>query len=172
MRMALFFCKQIGRGLCVSAFRGAEIVSWSTQHPSNSQRRLNSANMNILPTQIGLLSALTALSLTYNQLTVVPTEIGRCTQIRELLLANNRIRFFPSEIGRLRDLNWLSLSRNKLESLPSEMSRLKKLFNFYIYGNNLVGLDFPLDVIPRGECQAQGVYQRNIESNCFRNCPG
>ena len=57
---------------------------------------------NSTPTEMGLLTQLTCLDLTYNKLTgALPTEVGLLTQLTALRLHNNQLTGIPTEIGSL-----------------------------------------------------------------------
>ena len=66
-----------------------------------------------VPAEVGRLSALRKLSLSYNQLTSVPAEIGQLTSLTCLHLQRNLLTSVPAEIGQLTSLQWLWLHGNQ-----------------------------------------------------------
>ena len=102
-----------------------------------------------LPAEIGKLSNLTTLYLSYNQLSELPTEIGKLSNLTTLYLRSNQLSELPAEIGKLSNLTTLYLSRNQLSQLPVEITKLTKLTELDIGGNPLKS--------PPPEIAAQGV---------------
>ncbi|WP_107666955.1 leucine-rich repeat domain-containing protein, partial [Cyanothece sp. BG0011] len=58
-------------------------------------------NLNSLPPEIGQLTNLTSLNLSFNQLTDLPPEIGQLTNLTSLDLSFNQLTDLPPEIGQL-----------------------------------------------------------------------
>ena len=70
-------------------------------------RRCN--NLTQLPVEIGQLTQLTTLHLSYNKLTQLPVEIGNLSRLTTLYLQNNKLTHLPVEIGLLTLLTTLNL---------------------------------------------------------------
>ena len=98
--------------------------------------------MGSLPSSIGQLSKLTAVSLSRNSLAAsIPSSIGQLSNLTALSLSDNSLTgSLPSSIGQLSKLSLLILSRNSLTgSLPSSIGQLSKLSLLSLSGNSLTG---------------------------------
>jgi len=93
-------------------------------------------NINIIPSEIGNLTALKILNLCNNYLTVLPPEIGNLNELTELYLSRNNLNLLPPEIGSLSDLIILSIGDNNLTSLTPEIGNLSELKELYLGNNN------------------------------------
>ena len=78
-----------------------------------------------VPAEIGRLSALRVLDLSYNQLTSLPMEIWQLTSLRGLYLRGNLLMSVPAEIGQLTSLRGLYLRDNELTTLPAAIRELR-----------------------------------------------
>ena len=96
--------------------------------------------MTSLPHEIGKLTNLTTLILTWNYLTSLPPEIGKLTNLTILDLHNNRLTSLPPEIGKLTNLTTLDLNTNELTSLPPEIGKLTNLTTLILNWNHLTSL--------------------------------
>ncbi|MEM9449057.1 MAG: COR domain-containing protein [Cyanobacteria bacterium P01_E01_bin.6] len=94
-----------------------------------------------LPPEIGQLTSLQSLSLSYTQLSALPSKIGQLTNLQSLSLSYTQLSALPSEIGQLTSLQSLSLSYTQLSALPSEIGQLTSL-------QSLVLSDNPLSALP------------------------
>ena len=84
-----------------------------------------------LPPEIGKLTNLTRLDLSFNKLTMLPSELWKLTNLTDLDLSFNKLTMLAPEIGKLTKLSWLTLVDNPitdadLEHLKS-LKRLEKL---------------------------------------------
>jgi GTPase SAR1 family protein len=125
--------------------------------------KLSNKGLTELPPEIGLLSQLRSLDISWNKLTVLPPEIGRLTQLTELSLSlnqltalppefwqltlltslnigSNQLRALPPEIGLLTQLTELSIWKNQLRALPPEIGLLTQLIELKLWGNQLTSL--------------------------------
>jgi len=93
-----------------------------------------------LPPEIGKLTSLTYLDLSYNQLKKLPAEISKLVNLKSLLLHRNELEELPVQIGKLANLNLLDLSHNKLSTIPEEIGNLSKLKVFDLSYNNMLRL--------------------------------
>ena len=71
-----------------------------------------------VPDEIGLLTGLTSLDFTMNEITSIPTTIGDLANLELLYLGSNAIQTVPAEIGQLTSLRRLRLSFNDLTGVP------------------------------------------------------
>ncbi|RHY79595.1 hypothetical protein DYB30_007807 [Aphanomyces astaci] len=89
---------------------------------------------------IGLLTALTALNLSHNQLTKCPALIDNCTALTTVDLSYNSMPALESEFGNLRALEVCLLQHNVLSELPDSLGRLSSLGTLDISYNQLQSL--------------------------------
>jgi hypothetical protein len=80
-----------------------------------------------IPSTIGQLENLVMLNLAGNKLKIFPKEIGNLASLEELNLLSNRLCTLPKEIGKLKNLKKLTLMLNPIEKLPSSMTRMQNL---------------------------------------------
>lgn len=95
-----------------------------------------------IPTEIGLLTGLTDLSLDLNDLQgVIPDEIGQLTRLVYLdLSGNDLIGNIPRSLGNLNRLEILYMQTNKLTgNIPTEFGKLRNLELLHLYANDLSG---------------------------------
>jgi Leucine-rich repeat (LRR) protein len=85
---------------------------------------------------LGLLTALSSLFLTANNLTsTLPTELGRLTKLNLMYLSANALTgTIPAEIASLSNLEIAYLSKNRLlGSVPSELCQLKNVSSMLLF---------------------------------------
>ena len=95
---------------------------------------------NHLPPQIGDLTALRKLDLSYNDLEgKIPAETGNLENLKELYLTHNNLSGpIPGEMGQLHNLEELDFSNNNLSGpIPGEMGNLKSLRKLTLSFNSL-----------------------------------
>ena len=95
-----------------------------------------------IPPELGKLSALTALKLSYNQLTgPIPPELGNLSALSLLNLGHNALTgSLPPELKKLSRLNTLHLFGNALTGpIPPELGNLSALQGLSLSGNKLRG---------------------------------
>ena len=110
---------------------------------------LNGNNLTTIPKEIGNLTKLRQLDLSYNELTTLPPEIGNLTNLEEFHLNDNQLTTLPPEIGNLKNLERLYLDENELTTLPPEIGNLKNLAVLYLYDNPdlKITLNFVVDLL-------------------------
>lgn len=89
-----------------------------------------------IPSQITMLTNLTNLNVSYNNLKSIST-ICFCNSLRVLNARCNKLEELPSEIGLLTNLCDLNLVNNKLQSLPFNTNFLTNLRSVRLSGNQL-----------------------------------
>ena len=155
-------------------------ANWLTTNPINewygietndegcvTRLRLSSNNLiNEIPSNLGNLANLEALSMELNQLTGnIPIELGNLKSLKWLILHDNQLTGnIPPELGNLNILEWLILYDNQLTgdispelgrlnnldllmlhdnqltgNIPPELGNLSKLFRLYLNSNQLTG---------------------------------
>ena len=97
-----------------------------------------------LPREIGKLKNLHTIRLHHNELKGIPAEIGNLVNLQELSLGVNRLGDLPGEIGKLDNLQLLDLGNNELRDLPVEIGGLTKLTKLNVSDNKLTKL--PLEI--------------------------
>jgi len=120
-------------------FLYGEIPSEIGNLTSLTQLDLSYNQLTDIPSEIENLTNLTGLYLYGNQLTDIPSEIGNLTSLTQLDLSYNQLTDIPSEIGNLTSLTQLDLSYNQLTDIPSEIGNLTNLNYLYLSSNQLTG---------------------------------
>ncbi|CAN0189920.1 unnamed protein product, partial [Ectocarpus sp. 4 AP-2014] len=95
-----------------------------------------------IPKELGHLSELEELSLSFNQLTgAIPAQLGALNSVTLLDLSKNQLSgYIPPELGKLRELKTLRLRTNQLTgAIPMELGRLAVLEYLDLGGNELTG---------------------------------
>jgi internalin A len=98
---------------------------------------LLSRGLTVIPEEIGKLTNLISLEISYNQLTSLPVQIGKLTKLRKLYANKNKLVDLPGEIGQLRYLSILDLDSNNLTNLSTEIGNLNNLLTLHLRGNKL-----------------------------------
>lgn len=100
----------------------------------------------------------------------LPPEIGCLTNLEHLDLSFNKMRNLPDEITSLSLLISLKVANNKLIDLPSRLSSLQRLENFDLSNNRLTSLEclelelmHNLRVLNLGVC----TYDTSFNSKCI-----
>jgi Leucine-rich repeat (LRR) protein len=118
-----------------------QLSSFPSQLPCNLiYLNLEGNQITSIPPDIGCLTALQQLLLSYNQITSLPSDIGCLTALQVLMLADNRITSLPSDIGCLNALQVLMLADNQITSLPTDIGRLNALQELDINFNQITSL--------------------------------
>lgn len=91
----------------------------------------------VLPTEVGLLSEATSLSLSFNNLQSLPTQLGKLTRLVDLDLRANELTSLPEQIYQLKELSYLDLGFNKVEYLSSGLGKLTALEKLDLRKNGL-----------------------------------
>ncbi len=97
-----------------------------------------------VPVELGNLSNLEMLSLSFNSLTSVPIELGNLSNLVRLSLSGNSLTSVPVELGNLNNLEWLYLSNNSLTSVPIELGNLSNLVHLSFSHNSLTSVPVEL----------------------------
>ena len=135
----------------------------------------------LIPQEIGLLSQLRYLNVSFNPITCLPSSIVKLVNLEELWLrscsmaefpppladlvnikrlslADNHITNIPNELVSLTQLNWLSLDNNNISLIPVYMKDLRKLEVIHLQ-NNLISEFPPIMVI------MEGLIMLNLQKN-------
>ncbi|EEF39582.1 serine-threonine protein kinase, plant-type, putative [Ricinus communis] len=95
-----------------------------------------------IPSALGLLTNLTHLDLTHNSIFgPIPSTIGLLANLKKFSLADNpTYGYIPPEIGNLKNLHYLDTSRNQLiGEIPSFLSNLIQLESLRLHENQING---------------------------------
>lgn len=101
-------------------------------------------DISVLPPQIGELTWLTSLDLTYNSIEELPKEFFKLKKLKNLYLYRNEIKQLPEKINELTSLSVLDLSHNKLEELPKQIGDIHNLTSLDLSYNKLEKLPFEI----------------------------
>jgi Leucine-rich repeat (LRR) protein len=106
---------------------------------STDGKRASLGNMNLtrFPEWLEMLTTLTTLDLSGNQLSDLPASFGNHTKLTELNLSDNKISQLPQSFGNLTALKTLNLSDNRLFQLPESIGNLTDLTTLELAGNPL-----------------------------------
>ena len=88
-----------------------------------------------MPEEIGELKNLTALNLSFNDITHIPEGVWKLTKLKTFSAVGNKLTNIPKEIGNLKNLEYLNVCGNEIESFPLEMGLLKNLYSLDISCN-------------------------------------
>ncbi|MCW3105344.1 MAG: leucine rich repeat domain containing protein [Bacteroidetes bacterium] len=121
---------------------------------------LGKSKLTSLPASIGNLDALRELSVSSNwgQSISIPKEIGRLSKLEKLTLSYCHIKSLPDEICELANLQTLNLWDNSLTELPAGIGNLQKLSILYAEGNSL-------KTLPRGLYSLLSLKQLGLANN-------
>ncbi len=75
------------------------------------------------------------------KLSEIPENIGDLTNLESLNLSFNNITLIPDSLYHLKCLKYLNLSRNKLQRIPAFISKMKLLKDIVVYANPFKELD-------------------------------
>jgi Leucine-rich repeat (LRR) protein len=115
-----------------------------------------------IPSEIGLLTQLTELTLSYFQLTgTIPSTLPNLTKLTSLGMSGNKLKgTIPSSLSRLSQLRQLDLSHNLLTgSIPPSLSRLSRLNQLGFSDNVLTG------TIPSSLSRLTQLWSLDVDAN-------
>lgn len=99
---------------------------------------LENANLNRLPSEITLFTALADINLSKNKFNEIPSEVFSFAQtLTDLDISENKIHEIPSQIRVLKKLYALDISGNKIRTLPREIEDLTVLEVLHAEKNKL-----------------------------------
>ena len=93
-----------------------------------------------VPTEIGNLINLTALTIKKSDIERLPDEIGNLINLTSLNVFDNRLTEIPETIGNLSNLTQLVLNKNRLSNLPNNIVNLTGLLGLFANLNQLTVL--------------------------------
>jgi Leucine-rich repeat (LRR) protein len=96
-------------------------------------------DMNMLHTDVGLLSELRQLTVSLNYIESVPSSICSCTNLLIFLLHSNLLSSLPDCISTLTKLTSFSVGYNNIKILP-DLSKMNKLITILLANNQLESL--------------------------------
>jgi Leucine rich repeat len=102
----------------------------------------SSSEIGKLPSEIGLLTQMTRLALSGNQLIgTIPSTLGNLDQLTFLDLSDNQLNgTIPSTLGNLDQLEFLDMGANQLTgTIPMTMGNLDQIMDMRLFQNQLIG---------------------------------
>lgn len=97
------------------------------------------SDLNIIPTEFGLLVNLQKIVLNKHNISVIPTEICRLPNLTTINVSDNRIKIIPTEIHNLTSLEKLDICKNKIKNMPIELYAMTQLVELD-FSNNKISL--------------------------------
>lgn len=121
---------------------GSVLTSSSTSlHPGGHARdefgSYQHGSLTSLPPDLGNLSCLTHLDLSFNRLSILPSCILHLPSLHVLLLSHNSLVTLPEDFGRLSKLTFFSAMKNQLKGLPQSIGELSMLQDLDLSENAL-----------------------------------
>ncbi|MBK6836029.1 MAG: leucine-rich repeat domain-containing protein [Bacteroidetes bacterium] len=106
--------------------------------------------MTVLPNEIGKLTNLKELYISFNGLNSLPASISGLKKLSYLQCDGNNLKMIPKEIGSLTNLNKLSFMRNQIRSFDDNITNCKALTELILDENYLVKqqIDKLKDLLP------------------------
>ena len=123
-----------------SSFEPVSILGETYDKKTTIRLLLSNKGLTSIPAEIGNLTFLQTLDLSYNSLTSIPAEIGNLINLKYIYLDNNSLTSIPAEIGNLTSLQELDLRNNSLTSIPAEIGNLTSLNSLILYDNKLTSI--------------------------------
>lgn len=104
--------------------------------------KLDRANINQIPEELGNLMKLEHLSLVYNDLERLYGELTELSCLRTLNIRHNRVKSsgIPAELFRSEELTTLDLSHNVLKEIPEGLDRARSLLVLNLSHNNITSI--------------------------------
>jgi len=131
--------------LCqVKQLKELDIMDKFTSLPSCIKKLKNLEKLDLssnelieIPNELGSLTKLKDLNLSYNSLTAVPTSLKNLSKLENLDLSKNLITEVSSDICKLESLKILSLYSNEITKISSCIQNLSKLQELVVNSNKL-----------------------------------
>ena len=129
-------------GVATDADGRVAVIDLGGSLDDESQQVIANRLTGTIPRELGNLSHLLRLNLSYNYLTgPIPPEMGKLANLQVLYLhVNGLTGEIPPELGQLEELTFLNLQRNRLTGeIPPELGNLAELGHLTLSGNHLTG---------------------------------
>jgi Leucine-rich repeat (LRR) protein len=111
---------------------------------------LNYFNIEMIPSEVWMMTKLRHLSFFHNELSFIPSELSCLSNLTHLNLRTNRITHISNQINKLTQLQYLDLSFNQLTQFPNDISSFLHLSGLWINDNKLKR--FPSQLPPNLVC--------------------
>lgn len=137
----------------------------NTKKRKKTKLDLSNRDIAELPEEIGELTDLKVLILSYNSIEMLPSSIGYLVNLEELRLHKNKLSELPEEIGKLKKLQLIDLSNNYFTTFPEKIGEM----------HNLQSLDASyckLATLPNSMTQLLSLRELSLEGNAFIYPPG
>ena len=90
-----------------------------------------------IPTEIGMLSNLREICLSFNKFRAIPASLQTCEKLETLLMNGNQIQEIDVEgLRKLKVLTVLDLSNNDIQQVPPELGTLTQIRSLQLEGNS------------------------------------
>ncbi|XP_042315196.1 p53-induced death domain-containing protein 1 [Sceloporus undulatus] len=171
----------------IPALKGLKSLVLKGGHTRDETGACQRGLLSSLPQELGELTQLAHLDLSFNSFTAMPSSVTKLVSLRGLLICHNslqelpesfgqlteliffsamknQLRGLPQSIGELAALQTLDLSTNMLESLPEEIGNLQNCTELDLSGNLLTE-------IPNSLANLQSLRQLHLHSNLLVTVP-
>jgi Leucine-rich repeat (LRR) protein len=124
-----------------------DITRFLEKFGETKKKKLELPNKDIteMPDELGELTQIEYLDLSYNNLKEFPKGIFKLHNLKHLYLTRNQIHEIPAEILELKKLNFLDISYNQLHNISSSIGTLESLVTLDLSYNYIKEL--PLEII-------------------------
>jgi Leucine-rich repeat (LRR) protein len=117
-----------------------------------------------LPAQIGALTALQFLDISYNRLTSLPSQLARCTSLVIIQLQYNNFASMPAVLLDMPRVQQLRFTFNQIRTLPDGIAAMAACTLLFVDENQL-------DSIPASICRARTLRELNVRINNLVSLP-
>ncbi|KAF4790189.1 p53-induced death domain-containing protein 1 [Turdus rufiventris] len=117
-----------------------------------------------LPPDVGNLSCLTHLDLSFNRLSTLPNCILQLPSLRVLLVSHNSLVTLPEDFGCLSKLTFFSAMKNQLKDLPQSIGELSMLQDLDLSEN-------ALELLPEEVGNLHNCTELDLSGNRLLNIP-
>ncbi|KAL7722919.1 Serine-threonine protein kinase [Entamoeba marina] len=104
----------------------SQIISRFLQTTHNGELEVPNLSIHYFPLQesFPILTNLTLLNLSHNELVNFPTDVAKCTSLKQLNLSHNKLITISHIISNLQNLTNLNLSNNIINALPESLTTI------------------------------------------------
>ncbi|KAH0620999.1 hypothetical protein JD844_021979 [Phrynosoma platyrhinos] len=122
-----------------------------------------------LPQELGELTQLAHLDLSFNSFTAMPSSVTKLVKLRGLLICHNNLQELPEDFGQLTELIFFSAMKNQLRGLPQSIGELAVLQTLDLSENMLESL--PEEIGNLQNSNLHSLRQLHLHSNLLVTVP-